>query len=191
MPTPKHLTPKQAQWFKKIRQGLETETGKPFEQWIAIAKTCPETKHAKRLKWFKENHGLGINRASTILGAAFETGLGWDNPAALLDHLWKTPELRAIYDAIETHALTLGDDVILGPRKFFSAFSRKYQFAAARPVKGVVRLGLALDPIEHDLEPAKPSESWSDRLTSVVTVASVKDVDKTLKAQVKAAWKAS
>ena len=191
MTTPKHLTPKQAQWFKKIREGLETDTGKSLDEWVAIARTCPESTHRKRLQWFKEKHGIGLNRASTILSAAFKTELSWDNPDALLDHLWKTPELRAIYDAIESYALSLGNDVIVGPRKSFSAFSRKYQFAAARPVKGKVRLGLALDPEEHNLEPAKASESWSDRLTSTVTVSSPKEVNTKIKALMKSAWKES
>lgn len=191
MTEPTYVTPKQANWFAKVREGIEKETDKTFEEWIEIARSCPETAHKKRLKWFKEVHGLGINRASTILGAAFETGLGWNNPDALLDHLWKTPELRAIYDTIETYAQSLGDDVVVGPRKSFSGFSRKYQFAAARPVRGKARLGLAIDPEKYDLERAKSSDSWSDRLTAVVIIATPDDITDSVKSLIKAAWEAS
>lgn len=191
MPNPKHVTAKQANWFAKVREGLEKDTGKAFEEWIAIARSCPETAHKKRLKWFKDVHGIGINRASTILGSAFESGLGWDNPEALLDGLWKRPELRTIYDAIENCAMALGDDVIVGPRKTFSGFSRKYQFAAARPVKSTVRLGLALDPVEYNLERAKASDSWSDRLASVVIVSSPQDINKAVRSLIKSAWEVS
>lgn len=191
MTTPKYVTPKQANWFSKIREGLEQDTGKNLDEWIAIAQACPESTHSKRLKWFKEVHGIGLNRASTIIGAAFETGLGWDNPDGLLDNLWKTPELRATYDAIEVYVKSLGDDVIVGPRKTFSGFSRKYQFAAARPVRGKVRLGLAVDPDEHNLEKAKTSDSWSDRLTSVIIVSSPEEIDEHIKSLIHSAWEAS
>ena len=188
---PKHVTPKQANWFAKVREGLEQETGRTLEEWIEIARSCPEKSHKKRLGWFKEVHGVSLNRASTILGAAFETGLGWDNPDGLLDHLWKTPELREIYDAIESYAKSLSDDVIVGPRKTFSGFSRKYQFAAARPVRGKVRLGIAVDPEEHGLEKSKASDSWSDRLTSVIIVASPDEINEQIKTLIQSAWKAS
>lgn len=187
----KYVTSKQANWFAKVRKGIEEDTGKTIDEWIAIARDCPETTHKKRLKWFKDEHGLGINRASIILSATFDTGRGWDNPEALLDELWKKPELRAIYDAIENYIKSLGDDVIVGPRKTFSGFSRKYQFAAARPVKGVVRLGLAIDPEKHELERAKLSDSWSDRLASVVVVSTPADINSSLKTLIKAAWEAS
>lgn len=186
-----YVTPKQANWFAKVRDGLEKDTGKALEEWIEIARACPENSHRKRLSWFKDVHGLGINRASAILGAAFGTGLGWDNPEALIDRLWKTPESRAIYDVIEACATSLGNDVVVGPRKTFSGFSRKYQFAAARPVRGKVRLGLAVDSAEHNLERAKSSDSWSDRVASVVIVSSIDDVNEAVKSLMRSAWESS
>ena len=65
--SPKYLSPKQANWFNKVRQGLETDTGKSFDEWVAIAKSCPEHSHKLRLKWFKDVHGVGNNRASVVL----------------------------------------------------------------------------------------------------------------------------
>lgn len=191
MGNPPHVTPKQKQWFAKVRASLEAETGKTLDEWVVIARTCPEKAHKKRLAWFKETHGLGVNYASTILGAAFDTGLGWDQPDALLDHLWKSPELRAIYDAIETAAKSLGEDVIIGPRKSFSGFSRKYQFAAARPSRKQVRLGLAVDGAALGLELPKSSDSWSDRLKGVVILDAPNQVDNTIRALFKQAYEAS
>lgn len=191
MAGPQYLSSKQANWFAKIRKGIEDDTGKTIDEWILIAQACPKTSHKQRLKWLKDVHGLGVNRASTILGAAFETGLGWDNPAALLDELWKKPELRCIYDAIERYIKSLDDDVVVGPRKTFSGFSRQYQFAAARPVRGQLRLGLALDPVVYKLERPKSSDSWSDRLASVVVVSAPVDIDDTIKELIKCAWERS
>ena len=191
MVNPKYVTASQANWFAKVREGIEDETGKSFAEWVIIARACPETTHKKRLLWFKENHNLGVNRASTILSAAFEEGLGWDNPEELLNRLWKIPETREIYDEIETYTKSLGSDVIVGPRKTFSGFSRKYQFAAARPVRGRVRLGLSLDPQEYGLEPRNKSDSWSERLRSVLVVSAPKEIDDVVKAHIKSAWHVS
>ena len=186
-----YLSAKQANWFAKVRKGLEQETGKTLDEWIEIARGCPETTHKKRLLWLKKGHGLGNNRASTVLSAAFESDLSWDKSGALLDALWKNPELRDIYDAIEAIALSLGEDVVVGPRNSFAGFSRNYQFAAARPVGGKVRLGLALDPTEFNLEESKKSDSWSSRLKSVVIVSNIDDVNDDLKARLKTAWESS
>jgi len=191
MANPKYVTSKQANWFAKVQQGIEKDTGKTMDEWVEIAKSCPDTSHKKRLKWFKEEHGLGINRASTILSKAFKTGYGWDKPDVLLDALWKKDELREIYDAIQTYVITLGDDIVIGPRKTFSGFSRKYQFAAVRPVRGKVRLGLALDPREHDLEPAIGSDSWSERLKSVIIISTPADINGRVKSLLKSAWEVS
>lgn len=178
MTKPPYVTTQQNQWFESVQAGLEKDTQKSLDEWIKIAKTCPETKHKARLDWFRSNHGLGINRASLILSATFKTGLGWDNPSALLDNLWKTPESRAIYDQVETIAKSLGDDVVTTPRKTFAAFSRRVQFAALRPSRSGVRLGLAL-PLADSPNLAKPlsSDSWSDRLTAVQVLSGLDDID--------------
>jgi len=178
MTKPPYVSAQQNKWFESVQAGLEKETQKSLDEWIKIAKACPETKHKARLDWFKARHNLGINRASLILSATFKTGLGWDNPNALLDNLWKTPEARAIYDQVEAIAIGLGEDVIVTVRKTFSAFSRRVQFAALRPTRLGVRLGLAL-PLANAPNLVKPltSDSWSDRLTAVHLLTDLDDVD--------------
>ncbi len=189
MTKPPYVTSQQNKWFKSVQLGLENETKKSLEDWIKIAKTCPETKHKARLEWFKSNHGLGINRASLILGATFKTGLGWDNPNALLDQLWKTPESRAIYDRVESIAKELGGDVIVAARKNFSAFSRRVQFAALRPTRAGVRLGLAipLAPAPNLTAPLS-SDGWSDRLTAVQILTTLENVDGAVRDRLKEAY---
>lgn len=189
MTKPPYVTSQQNKWFKSVQTGLETETKKSLEDWIKIAKTCPETKQKARLVWFKSKHGLGINRASLILGATFKTGLGWDNPDALLDQLWKTPETRAIYDQVESFSKELGDDVIVAARKNFSAFSRRVQFAALRPTRAGVRLGLAIPLADApNLTAPLSSDSWSDRLTAVQILVAVEDVDNVVMDHLKAGY---
>ncbi len=96
-----HLTEQQKKWLASVRSNLEKETGKSLAEWVAIAKTCPETKHRARLAWFKETHGLLQNRASYVLGEAFPPEVGWDMPDQLKDVLWTDPASRAIFAAVE------------------------------------------------------------------------------------------
>lgn len=186
------LSPQQAQWFASVREGLEQETGRTLEQWAALVRdTCPETAHAKRLAWLKAVHGLGQNRASAVLDAAFGS-LGWSNPDALAEALWTTPEQQAIVAAVRA-AVSDWPGITEGQRKSFTAFSRKSQFAALAPVKTTgARLGLAVladeDPL---LEPPRRREAWSDRLRAVLVLESAAAVDERALRLLKRAYEGS
>jgi len=183
-----NLTPRQRKWFDSVRAGLERDTGKNLAQWAAIARTCPETGHRARLKWFKDTHGLMQNRASWVLGEAFGSGSAWSDPAALTDALWTDPASRAIYEALDGRARAL-PDVIRSARKGYTAWSRNVQFAAARPVKGGrARLGLAVPTTADPSLEARGRESWSERLTSSLTLNSPAVVGGNLDALLRSAW---
>jgi len=158
---------------------MEAKTGKSLEEWIVIARTCPETGHRKQADWLRENFGLGINHASYVLGEAFPSAEpGWDDPEALRAQLWKDPGSLKILEAIERLPLGL-DAVVQGQRKGYTSFSKQAQFAAARPLKGGrALLGLKLDPAASArLAPAGRKESWSERLTAIVEFDSPAQVD--------------
>jgi hypothetical protein len=186
------LTAQQQKWFASVREGLVRDTGKTLEQWAEIARKCPETKPGARVKWLKEKHGLGVNRAATVLDAAFggET-MGWDDPEKLVAALWKDPAHLKIHDAL-VDAVKKFDGITVGERKTFTGFSRKSQFAAARPTKEGVRLGLAVDPkSSKHLSAPKKNEGWSDRNKAVAILTSTKDIDAELKKLLKSAYEAS
>lgn len=180
-------TERQVKWFATAKANIEADTGRSMAEWAEVARTCPETAHRARLKWFKEVHGLGMNRASIILAEAFETGAGRDDPDALLDALWSDPQGRAIYDAVAAMATAL-PGVIVGPRKSFVGFSRAFQFAAARPVKGAVLVGLDVAPEADPRLEAMRRESWSERLKSVVKLTSPGEADADLQGLLRQAW---
>lgn len=186
-----HLTEQQRKWFASVRDGLERDTGKSLAEWVAIARTCPEIKPRARLKWFKDTHGLLQNRASYVLDQAFPPPAGSDEPAALKAALWTDPASLAIFEAVAALASAL-PDIVAGQRKGFSAWSRAYQFAALRPIKGGrARLGLALTPeAAPTLEPAK-NEGWSERLKASMVLATPGDADDGIAALLKRAWDAS
>jgi hypothetical protein len=186
------ITEQQKKWFASVREGLERDTGKSMDEWIKIARKCPETKPKARVGWLRENHGLGVNRAAIVLDAAFAgDNMGWDNPEALVAALWKNPDHLKIHDALVAHVSKM-KGAIVGEKKSFTGFSRNYQFAAIRPAKDGVRLGLAV-PLKSSkrLEAPKKSEGWSDRNKGVVVLTSVKDIDAEIKALLKAAFDAS
>lgn len=188
---PEYLTAPQQKWFASVRDGLQRETGKSLAEWVAIARTCPQTAHRARLAWFKETHGLLQNRASYVLGEAYPSAAGWSEPDTLRGALWTDPASRAILDAVEALVLTL-PDVVVGQRKGFSAWSRTYQFAAMRPLKGgLARLGLAVEPgADPVLEPAR-KEGWSERLKAAMVLSAPAAADAGLAKLLKAAWAAS
>lgn len=186
-----HLTERQQKWFASIREGLVRDTGKTLEEWAAIARTCPETKPRARMLWLKEHHGLGQNRAATVLEAAFPSSMGWEEPDQLRAALWKDAGSLSILEALEKAVSPL-PGLTKGQRKGFTAWSRKVQFAAARPLKGgCAALGLAISPnTAPRLEPAA-NDGWSERLKSRTVLTSPADVDDGLAALLKAAWETS
>jgi hypothetical protein len=183
-----NLTERQAQYFATMRASLESSTGKSLAEWVVIARTCPETAHRARLAWFKSHHGLLQNRASLVLDEAFGAAKAWRDPDSLITVLWTVAGSRAIYEAIDAAALGL-PGALRTARKGYTAWSRTFQFAAARPLKGGgVRLGLAVAPDSAaGLEPPK-SEPWSERLKSRLDVPSPDAVDTGLRSLLEAAW---
>jgi len=188
---PSGLSPRQQKWFASVQASLERDTGKTLDAWVAIARTCPETKPRARTQWLKDNYGLGVNRAAHVLSVAFPSGMGWDEPEKLRDQLWTDPASTAILAAVEPLATAL-PDVVTGQRKGFTAFSREFQFASIRPLKGgKAVLGLAVTPdADPRLEPPK-NEGWSERLKSKVVLDSPAQVDAGIAALLKASWERS
>ena len=69
-------------------------------------------------------------------------------------------------------------DAIRTARYTYTAWSRKVQFAAVRPVKGgKAMLGLAVSPDALARLAARGIESWSERLTARVKLGAPSEVD--------------
>lgn len=173
------LTERQKKWFVTVQANLERNTGKPLADWVAIMTTCPQSTPRAQAAWLKTVHGVGQNHAARILDACRSSdGPGWDEPEALRAALWKDPASLAILEAVERVAAGV-DGVISGQRKGYTSFSRKVQFAAMRPLKGGgALLGLKLRPNSSArLSPSVRRESWSERLTAVVELDAVDQVD--------------
>lgn len=189
---PQGLTEQQRKWFASVQANLQRETGKTLEQWVEIVRReCRETRPKARADWLKATYGIGQNRAATIFGVAFPAEMGWDDADGLRQALWTDPSATTILEAVEAAVAGL-DGVVTGQRKAFTAWSRKAQFAALKPLKGgQAVLGLAVTP-DTSTRLAEPrNEGWSERLKAKLTLASSADVDDEIKALLKAAWERS
>jgi hypothetical protein len=186
---PQGLTEQQQKWFASIKANLERETGKTLDEWVAIVRAeCQETKPRARTDWLKATYGIGQNRAAAIFGVAFPSQMGWDDADGLREALWTDPASAAILEAVEA-AVADFPGLVMGQRKGFTAWSKKAQFAALKPIKGgTAMLGLAVEPdaAPNLLEPK--NEGWSERLKAKLPLASPAEVDDAVKALLKAAW---
>jgi uncharacterized protein DUF4287/uncharacterized protein DUF5655 len=190
-PDTRGLTERQQKWFASVQASLERDTGKTLDQWVKIAKKCPETTPRKRTEWLREKYGLGVNRAAHILYAAFPSeGPDWDDPEALLAALWKEPQGRAIYDAVIAMVKKdLPSDVIIGPRKTFVSFARKIQFAGILPARGgKAELGLPLLLTESKRLIPMKSRPWAEKHSTILLLEEPKDVDAEVKRLMKLAY---
>lgn len=182
------LSPRQQKWFASVQASLERDTGKTLEEWVAIARTCPETGRRARAAWLKDRYGLLQNRAAHVLSVAFPSEMSWDEPEKLKAALWTDPQSAAILGAVQATAGALAD-VVVGQRKAFTAFSREFQFASVRPVKGgKAMLGLALTPQDDPRLEAPKNEGWSERLKARMLLERPDQVDLAL---LKRAWERS
>jgi hypothetical protein len=188
---PSNMTERQEKWFAAVLESMQRETGKTLDEWVAIAKTCPETKPNARKAWFKETHGLGTNRASIVINRAFPENAMWDKPDDLRGVLWADPASLAILEAVEA-AVKAYPGLVSGQRKSFTSFSKAFQFASMKPLKGgKASLGLAVEPnADPKLEPPK-NESWSERLKSKLTLSSPAEVDASVKTLLRQAFERS
>ena len=188
---PANMTARQEKWFASVVESMERETGKSLDEWIAVARTCPETKPGARKAWLKTHYGLGTNRAGVILGKAFPAGAMWSKPDDLRGALWADAGSRAILEAVEA-AVADYPGLVAAQRKGFNAFSREFQFAAIKPAKGgAAVLGLAVTP-DADPRLAEPkTEGWSERLKAKVLLDGAAAVDASVEALLKQAWERS
>jgi hypothetical protein len=190
LPQP-NLTERQARYFAAMRASLERDTGKSLAEWVAIARTCPETKPRARLRWLKDNYGLLQNHGSHVLSEAFPPEVSWRDPDKLIALLWTDPAATAIFQALDA-AARKPKEVIQTARKGYTAWSRQFQFAAARPVRGgAVMLGLALAADASPRLEAPKNEGWSERLRARTLITAPVAVDAAIEALLHAAWERS
>ncbi len=185
------LTERQCRYRSALRNNLEKNSGRSLAAWLAIARQCPHRAPRARLRWFKETHGLGQNYAlCVLLMLESRARRAANSPQRLRAQLWSEPGAAQVLAAIEAAVGKL-PGLISGQRKGYTAWSRSLAFAAARPVRAQVRLGLALDPGSDARLTAAKREGWSQRLKSTLLLNAPADVDRSVRRLLRAAWERS
>ena len=121
---PTGLTERQQKWFASVQASLERNTGKSMDEWVAIARTCPETGQRAQLKWLKDNHGLLQNHGMQVLNTLSGDN-AWRDPGELLGALWTDAGSKAIFEAVDAAEpplrLVLGSTTIAKFRAVYEA----------------------------------------------------------------------
>ena len=185
------LTEQQRNWMASVRATLETSTGKTLDEWKRLMRENPESSPRARQRWAKETHGLGQNYYMLVTREMErDAGLDSRDAEALGAALWRDNAAAEVFRAVETAIAEL-PDVVFGQRKGFATFSRRYAFAAARPVRHAVRLGLALDPGADVRLASAAREGWSERLTATLVLSAREEVDTAVAHLLRQAWERS
>lgn len=167
---------------------LRKETGRSFDEWVAITKkNGPRGKDAC-WEWLRTKHGFSSRYAWWIVSA--DDRPLYENPAKLVDALYSGPRaaLRPLHEKIVDEVLALGKDVIATSCKTMVPFYRKHVFAQAKPVDGGVELALALR--ETKSKRFEKASMPGDRLTHRTVIRAPKDLDAEIRAALRAAYEA-
>lgn len=177
---------------RSMHETMLSATGKTIEEWIEIAKQCPETNHRARLKWMKEHHGLLQNRAMLVFSQLEgDSKLSWGEPKTLVAQLFeKYPEQYELYEQIALVIQTKWPEVKIAARKGYVPIYNKHQFAAFWPSKAGLVMALAVGAEESGLQPLK-RHSASERLKVFALLDHINSFDEALQAQFVAAMQRS
>jgi hypothetical protein len=174
---PQRMTARSAKWMESVMANFATATGKPAEAWVKQVKAQGFDRDIKASRrWLKETKGLTMVQANCVLTALFPESGEED----LLSAQYAGPKasLRPVYDRLAKVARSLGDDVMIAPRKSQVTFARDVTFAVVRAgAKDRVDLALRLPgakPTSRLI--ANPKAIGSDP-THVVALGSTAQVD--------------
>lgn len=166
---------------------MPEKTGKSLGEWKVILKQKAFEKHSLAVKFLKEEHGVTHGFANTIVTLSKDNN---DTPDDLVVNQYKGKEnLMPIYEGLLAYVKSLGDDVIITPKKASVSVIRKKQFTLIKPAtKTRIDLGLKLKdtPITDRLENSGP---FGSMCTHRVRMSDVADIDNELKAWLKEAYK--
>ena len=161
---------------------IENNTGKKFDEWIAIVNKSGFAKHGELVNFLKEKYGFTHGNANTIVHFAKQSHAGAaENSDDLITSQYKGKEnLKPWYDKIMAEINKFGGDVELAPKKAYVSLRRKKQFGILQPstkdrldvglnIKGVAPSGIVED-----------GSKWNAMCTHRIKVEDEKAINKDL-----------
>jgi len=138
---------KAEKWVQSVADTFVKDTGKTLDEWVEIARTCPEVKPRAQIAWFKATYGLLQNRAMFALSIAFPEihNIGDENPEDLVDTLFaKYPIEKDIYHEVLHYCLANYKGSVASPRKAYVPLVASKTFALLLPSKDGLIVSMVL-----------------------------------------------
>ncbi|MBE15119.1 MAG: phosphoribosylformylglycinamidine synthase [Cytophagaceae bacterium] len=165
--------------LKTMIANMPEKTGKSLETWKQILQEKAFDKHMQAVNYLKKEHGVTHGFANTIVSLSKEDTSSTEDLIA--SQYAGKEQLFPIYNALIAYAKSLGDDVVISPKKTTVSVVRKKQFILVKPAtKTRIDLGLKLKdiPVGTRLEGSGP---FGSMCTHRVRITSPSDLDQELK----------
>lgn len=170
---------------------LKANTGRDLAAWLKLVAKTEHVKHGAIVKWLKTEHAMTHGYANLVAHKALAAQTGpLDTAADPIDLVFtgKKAGLRPIYDALAKHIASLGKDVEFAPKKAYVSLRRSKQFGLIQPsTQTRLDLGLNLRGVASSGR-LEASGSFNAMVTHRVRLESVADVDKDVRAWLRAAY---
>lgn len=165
---------------------MPEKTGKSLKEWHKILEEKSFSKHSEAVKYLKTEHKVTHGFANTIVSLFKERHVSEED---LVATQYKGKEaLIPIYKALISYVKTLGDDVVITPKKGSVSVIRKRQFVLVKPAtKTRIDLGFKLKD-KPTTERLGNSGPFGTMCTHRVQISDVSDIDKELKDWIKEAY---
>lgn len=161
-----------------IVRNLPAKTGRSLAEWVALLDADGPATPRERVDWLTREHGLGRITAQTVVGHARDGGAvvdvaAYDDAESLVASLFGDPgtDLRRRYEALRADIEATVPDVRVTACRGYVGFATRRQFAAVRPRKGDLQLGLRPGDVEAPGE-IRVSGLGGGSLTRAVLVTS-------------------
>ena len=168
---------------------MPEKTGKSLDEWKKILKKKSFSKHSEGVKFLKSEHGVTHGFANTIVSLSKEEK---NTSEDLVTAQYTGKEnLKPIYNSLINFVNSLGNDVIITPKKGSVSIIRKRQFILIKPAtKTRIDLGFKLKdkPTTERLENSGP---FGTMCTHRVRLTAESEIDDELKVWIKEAYEKS
>jgi hypothetical protein len=132
------------------KRNIAGRTGRPFDEWVGLARSSGVTQHGALVAWLKSEHGFGHGDANLVALTARRPDASTED-ADPLDAIYAGPKasLRPFHDLVITTAQAFGDDVELAPKAAYVSLRRAKQFGMVGPASGGrLEIGFNLKGVE-------------------------------------------
>ena len=171
---------------------LPEKTGKSMEDWLSLLTPAGFEKHGEIVRFLKTEHGMTHGFANLVAHTALKSAASTaPKETDLVGEQYAGPKaaLKPLYDAIVAHALTLGPDVEISPKKTSVSLRRSKQFALVTPAtKTRIDLGIT---IKGKAPEGRLEASKNAMCSHLVKLSSEEDFDGDVRAWMKEAYEAA